>query len=42
VPEVRAIGKRYGATVALPDVSFALNAAEVCGDRGDDKDGIPF
>jgi ribose transport system ATP-binding protein len=39
VLEVRAIGKRYGATVALQDVSFALNVSEVCGLLGENGAG---
>jgi ribose transport system ATP-binding protein len=37
--EVRAIGKRYGATVALQDVTFALLPGEVCGLLGENGAG---
>lgn len=29
--ELRAVGKRYGATVALEDVSLSVPAGEICG-----------
>ncbi len=37
--EVRALGKRYGATIALHDVSFSLLPGEVCGLLGENGAG---
>ena len=37
--ELRAIGKRYGATVALEDVSLSLPAGEICGLLGENGAG---
>ena len=37
--ELRAIGKRYGATVALQDVSLSLPAGEICGLLGENGAG---
>ena len=37
--DARALSKRYGATVALSDVSLALNAGEVCGLLGENGAG---
>jgi len=39
VLELRAIGKRYGATVALQDVSLTLRAGEICGLLGENGAG---
>jgi ribose transport system ATP-binding protein len=39
VLELRAIGKRYGATVALQDVSLMLRAGEICGLLGENGAG---
>src|SRR5690242_11314247 len=33
--EARSVGKRYGATVALQDVSFSLRPGEICGLLGE-------
>ncbi len=32
--ELRGVGKRYGATVALEDVSLSVPAGEICGCLG--------
>jgi ribose transport system ATP-binding protein len=37
--EVRAVSKRYGATTALENVSFRLQAGEVCGLLGENGAG---
>jgi ribose transport system ATP-binding protein len=37
--EVQALGKRYGATAALRDVSFILKAGEICGLLGENGAG---
>ncbi|MDQ2803254.1 MAG: ATP-binding cassette domain-containing protein [Pseudomonadota bacterium] len=39
VLDTRAVSKRYGATVALSDVTFTLNAGEVCGLLGENGAG---
>jgi ribose transport system ATP-binding protein len=39
VLDARALSKRYGATVALNDVSFALNVGEICGLLGENGAG---
>lgn len=39
VLDLRAIGKRYGATVALQDVSLTLRAGEICGLLGENGAG---
>src|SRR5215469_4708223 len=39
VLEVQGLGKRYGATVALRDVSFALKGGEICGLLGENGAG---
>jgi len=39
VLQVEGLAKRYGATVALEDVAFALNAGEVCGLLGENGAG---
>ena len=37
--DLLAIGKRYGATVALQDVSLTLRAGEICGLLGENGAG---
>jgi ribose transport system ATP-binding protein len=39
VLQARTLSKRYGATVALSDVSFTLNAGEICGLLGENGAG---
>ena len=39
VLDLRAIGKRYGATVALRDVSLTLHGGEICGLLGENGAG---
>jgi ribose transport system ATP-binding protein len=39
VLDMRAIGKRYGATVALHDVSLSLHSGEICGLLGENGAG---